>query len=638
MMRHSLSIFGTFIVLFSFQISFAQTPTWTNITPPGWSGTFQSVDWFAGNGLLAIGNNGYFYQSLDTGRTWSAYPKPVESVSHITVYPDHKRAYICGGSHLYQTTDAAVSWQEITYTGMPSNISIFQIYIKTEDTLLASASDGVNGAKIYLSTNKGKTWSLTGTNLEGDNPLGSSVEEFYFVNSSHGYALGDGFYAETINYGYSWTLNVTDVNIYYYSVLEIQGHSTIITTNTSSPPPFDNALFHTGGINKIVQEGTMLYGVYGENFFSSVDSGKTWKVKTVDVNKQFVSITFFDQQNGVIVGNELTTYRTTDGGVTWTKSVYGGAEGFNTIYCKTKNECFITGNTGRLFHTANGGTSWDYQDLFKTSLQQVVFPTPDTGYVSASGAIFRTTDTTANGRRIWIRFAQPDNGGFLSFPEKDTGYIGYSSGWIDKTLDAGQTWNVVVDNTYLDNKSSQGGACFRSTLEGLVGGDNSLLYTNDGGNSWQVKANGIVASAIVAVKDNWLVMNTGNVYLCDKNINCKLKCTDISYNLTLPLKRDSNTILIPTNNDSILISKDCGNSWIKEYFPSMGELSFGDRNTIYALTNNIYKGVFKSQTTSSKFTQTDSQTLSCTITNDADSNYPASILLISSLQDTIIIN
>ena len=616
------SIFKLFLLVFlllSVQFSFAQTPTWKNITPVGWSGTFQSVDYFVGNGLIAIADNNYFYKSTDTGQTWTPYPKPVAQISSISLYPDHKRAYICGGSHLYQTTDAAVSWQEINYTGMPSNINIYQIYIKSEDTLLAGASDLVNGAKIYLSSNKGKTWTLVGVNLEGDNPLGSTTECFYFVNSSHGYALGDGFYAETVDGGHSWTLHVTDVNIYYYSILEIQGHSTIIYTNTQNPPTLNNALFNVGYIPKMVQAGTMVYGIYSGDFYSSSDSGKTWKIKTINSNKVFKSIAFLDQQTGVIVGDELTSYRTTDGGTTWTKYVYGGAEGFKSIYCKSKDECYILGNKSRLFHTTDGGATWNYT-TFNKGLASIQFPTPDTGYISTNSYIYRTIDAG----QTWSIFNQPENGQFLSFPTKDTGFIG--KGWIYKTVDAGQTWNIAIDNTFNSNNGGSYAMCFRSTTEGLASGSNCLLYTNDGGNTWQVKATGIVATTILPINNNWLVANGGNVYICDKNINCRCTYAD-NYTLTVPIKRDSNTILLPTANDSILISKDNGNTWIKQSFPSMGQLAFGDRNTVYSLTTGIFKGVFQIQDSITSFSQTNNRSYSCTIKNDNNTSYNAKIIV-----------
>ena len=629
--------------LCSLQSLTAQTPTWKNITPAGWSGTFNFVEYFDGNGLLAIANNGYFYQSLDTGLTWTAYPKPVASVSWMTLYSDHKRAYICGGSHLYKTTDAAKSWQEIKWTGMPSNIDLGRIYIKTEDTLLLTASDGVNGMKIYLSPDKGLTWTMVAEKLYNGYIYG--ISGFYFVTPAHGYALAAGYYAETTDGGHTWTRHDVDVNTYFYGILEIQGHSTIVSTNTSDSPPVSNASFVNFGIDKIVQTGNMIYGVYGSNFFSSTDSGKTWKIKAIDANKNFESITFLDQQTGVIVGNYLTTYRTFDGGTTWTKSVHGGAEGFNKIYCKTKDECYITGKAGRLFHTTDGGTTWNYRDL-STGLQNIVFPTNDTGFISANGVVFRTIDAGAN----WTKFKQGTSGGFMYFPTKDTGFIGYANGGssdIAKTTNAGQTWNTwLADMTYVNNIGfGGGGACFRSASEGLVSGENNLLYTNNGGSSWQVKATGVAAMSIIPINDNWLVVDGLGVYLCDKDINCTLKHSlKSNYNLGIPVKRDSNTIYIfqgyDYNNvtDSILISKDGGNTWKSTQDSAFSGVSFGNRNTVYSLIGGISKGIFKSQTTSSKFTQIDKQTLLCTITNDANEGYYASILLINDMLDTTVIN
>ncbi len=618
------------LALLNGHFSSAQTPTWKNITPAGWSGKFQTVDWFDGNGLLAIADNGYFYKSVDTGKTWQSYPKPVNSVSSITLYPDHKRAFICGGNHLYKTIDAAKTWQEIKYTGMPSNISIFTIYIKTEDTLLASTSNGENGAKVYLSPDTGKTWKLVGTNLEGDNPLGSDISVFYFVNSAHGYGLGDGFYVETVNGGITWSLNIIDLNTYFYGILEIQGHPSIISTNTSNPPPTSNSTYYKGFIRKFVQAGTMIYGVYGGDFYSSADNGITWKITSVNSYKNFQSLTFLDQQTGVIVGNDLTTYRTTDGGTTWTKSIYGGGEGYNKLYCKTKYECYITGNAGRLFHTIDGGTSWNYNDLYSSKLEEIKFPTPDTGYVSANSAIFRTID----GGQTWTSFTHSTQGNFIDFTLKDIGYIGFTyDNYIYKTTDGGVTWNDIW------TQSGGGAIAFRSGNEGLMSGSNNLLYTKDGADTWTKKANGIFANFIIPLKENWIVLNTSNVYLCDKNINCTLKYTDTSNSLWGIVRRDSNTYIASAGNDSIILSTDKGNTWIKEYFPSPGQITFGDKNTLYSLNpKNIYRAIFKAKTTSSQFTIANNTTLSCSITNDANENYCASILAITGLHDTIMIS
>jgi len=58
-----------FLMFFS-QFSIAQTPTWKKITPAGWSGSFRKVTFTKGGRAIAAANNGWIYQSTDTGKTW----------------------------------------------------------------------------------------------------------------------------------------------------------------------------------------------------------------------------------------------------------------------------------------------------------------------------------------------------------------------------------------------------------------------------------------------------------------------------------------------------------------------------------------------------------------------------------------
>jgi len=650
------SIFKHFLLVFSLlsvQFSIAQTPTWKNITPAGWSGDFKQVFYGKGNGLIALADNGYFYLSKDTAHTWTIYLQPDTAIIAAVMYPDNTNGFLYNQVTAYKTADGAKTWTKLPMTGIPTDMQIRTIWIKNADTVFAVVTNLVNGVRIFLSSDKGNTWTQVAQNIIGLSVY-TTLYEFYFPTPLIGYGYGYGCYVETNDGGKTWNghtlIYVERDNVYTKTYSYPNGRTIIFYRDYNGT---NNAIYSSsdGNPSTVTQVGTTSDWVtdvvaFGANvsaidqsgyLYYSVDSGVTWNSKVILSNRSLESMYFLDKNNGIVVSNLLTSIVTTDGGTTWAKYVHGAADGLNKIYCKTRDECYITGNAGRLFHTIDGGTNWNYRDLQGGKLVEVEFPTKDTGYVSGGGVIFRTIDAGVN----WTKFTQSTGGGFIDFPTKDTGYVGYALATpaIQKTTDAGKTWHWTDDMTYdLNRTIGGGGACFRSTKEGLVTGDNNLLYTNDGGNSWQVKANGVGASIITTVNDNWLVINGGNIYLCDKDINCTLKYTDNSYNLALPLKRDSNTILISTNNDSILISKDFGNTWIKEYFPSMGQLVFGNRNTIYSLTNVIYKGVYKSQTTSIQFTKVDNQTIVGTITYDANEGYFASIVLINDLLDTIVIN
>ncbi len=668
-MRKTALLIGLTLSIFGFHLSFAQTPTWKNITPAGWSGSFQKVTFTKGGRAIAAANNGWIYQSTDTGKTWNTvfngFPnkqgyytngstaKGLVTKAYLEFYTDSLNGIYMGnryntiidGLDIAYTSDGGQTWQN-TQTNI-NNCLASGLYWKNIDSVfLCAFNQNTSQMYVYLSTNKGKSWKQTSGLLSSK---GNSCQ-IYFSTPLHGYAFSTYYYGETIDGGNTWTTTTYNGKI-IQTMLKFKNGQVLICADDTPKTVFPNCKFTSiqnsngtkMGASQIADLGFgRLYSVAGDNASTeqivnfSTDSGKIWKSQLItpssySSNTYLYGIAFLTEKIGISVGNNLSSFVTFDGGITWTKHIHGGAEGLNKLFCKTKNECYITGNTGRLFHTIDGGDTWNYKDLYASKLGEIEFPTPDTGYISANKAIFRTIDGGLN----WTSFPHNTQGTLIKFPTKDTGYIGFTNGdpYIQKTTDGGETWNYTLE------ASGGTGIAFRTANEGLMTGSNNLLYTTDGSDNWNVKATGIVATKILPVKDNWLVLNTGNIYLCDKNINCTLKYKDDSYSLLNLISRDSNTIIITAQNDSVLISKDSGITWDKEYFPFYnGQLSFGDKNTLYSLGVNIYKGVFKAQTTSSIFSMIDNQTISCKVTNDAKESYYASIILINNLQDTIIIN
>jgi len=133
-LRQKYFLFNLAFTLFFSQIFFAQTQTCENTTHVDWNRTLNFVENFTRNGL----------------------------VSYLTSYYDLKTSLICSVTHLFKTT--IVSYQEIINTGIPSIISIFQIHIKSEDTLIAITSKRVSILKIFLCPDKAQTISLVDTN------------------------------------------------------------------------------------------------------------------------------------------------------------------------------------------------------------------------------------------------------------------------------------------------------------------------------------------------------------------------------------------------------------------------------------------------------------------------------------------
>jgi photosystem II stability/assembly factor-like uncharacterized protein len=659
-MKKILFLIGLTLSIFNFENSFAQTPTWKNITPAGWSGDFKQIFYGKGNGLIALADNGYFYLSKDTAHTWTIYPQPDTAIIAAVMYPDNTNGFLYNQVTAYKTADGAKTWTKLPMTGIPTDMQIRTIWIKNADTVFAVVTNLVNGVRIFLSSDKGNTWTQVAQNIYNSASY-VTIFSFYFPTPTVGFAYGYDLYVTTTDGGKTW---VNHPFVY-------DGYAKSYTKTYSYPNGktilfFDNQiqLSLNGDPNpaKVTQAGTTSDWVtdvvaFGANvsaidksgyLYYSVDSGATWNSKAIlnrYTQNALESMYFFDKNNGVVVCGLLTSLVTTDGGTTWTKYVHAAADGFNKIYCKTKDECYITGNAGRLFHTIDGGSNWNYRDLQGGKLVEVEFPTKDTGYVSGGGVIFRTIDAGVN----WTKFTQSTGGGFIDFPTKDTGFVGYSTGTpaIKKTMDAGKTWHWADDMTYDLNKTGGGGACFRSTIEGLVTGDNNLLYTNDGGNSWQNKAVGITGNEISATNDNgWVILSiydsTVNslqqgfirMYKCDKDINCKKTITTANGG---GLKKVNDSTLCFQSGDSIYFSKNYGNTWKSQlYWNGYEDLWFSTTQIAYSIgIGSIYKAWFASNLTITNIKE-NNNTLSITLSSiDGVSSTNTTIYLLNNVGDTV---
>jgi photosystem II stability/assembly factor-like uncharacterized protein len=630
------------------QISSAQTPTWQDMTPPGWSGNLKSIIVLNGGKLLAVSDKDYLYHSADTGNTWTVTKAPVTKMQDIKFYPDGKRGLALTYKELYSSSDAGFTWQKVTMTGI-GDMSLSKIYIKSEDTLLAAASNLTVGTKILMSSDKGKTWKKVADNLYC---AGSSaytyLESFFFNTLNHGFAFGQGYYAITSDGGNTWTkTSMSTQDVLFGAVTNSKGE--IVSVGNGSYAITDSNLSNStsSGTFNGWEVGIGKYGKticiaddYGD-ILTSKDDGYTWTSTDFSSNyKQFYGVVFLNDSVGFVCGNELTFYKTTNAGKTWTKIVYGEGEGATQIYCKSKNECYLTGCTGRLFHTIDGGNTWELKDIHTGALKNITFPTNDTGYISANGLIFRTID----GGNNWIKLKHYTSGDYLCFPSKDTGYVGYTNSdvAIQKTTDAGQTWDWTDDATYGQN-ASIGSAFFRTANLGLASGKNGILSTTNGGSSWNYKSLNFSSSGAASIIDlngsDWIIMSGGGqIYKCDKDLNCTLKYTapdqyKAFYQYTV--KRDSLHIYTRTDVDSVLFTEDGGNTWKKNRDNLFGYVAFPIPNIAYNLMDyHVYKKIYKDSLSISSFQKNTTYSYNLIVKSNS-SVINSTIYLVNDLGDTI---
>ncbi len=121
------------------------------------------------------------------------------------------------------------------------------------------------------------------------------------------------------------------------------------------------------------------------------------------------------------------------------------------------------------------------------SLNEIIFPAPDTGYVAgANGTLLRTFTGGDQWTALDIGSTQHLND--IYFLNTQTGYVVGDSGLFSITFDAGEHWNT----SYLSPAESivLSSVCFTSMLTGYVGGrsdiQEGIIYkTVDGGITWE---------------------------------------------------------------------------------------------------------------------------------------------------------
>ena len=628
-------------------VAFAQPAGWEDITPEGWTGDFLHIAKMSDGRLLTAASNGWIYESSDTAQSWHLLykmpDKPQESYAKFCMYEGEK-GYLETHKFVLYTDDSGHTWE---VADVPEPVAGFSgeksdrhylMYYKTNDTLFFCTST-YRGTDVFMSGDGGKAWKLVIKEfIDQQNP---TVAGFHWQTAAHGFMYAFGQWTETQDGGLTWgpahklglwanrvypLCSYPDgsalLSVYYWNE---QTKMTYISED-GNPDNQRDITFHDTWMEQATFTGKYVIGgdegIMEGDCKISADSGKTWT--TAPLNVQYVTFSAgavcFGADTIVIAGENLSTVRSCDGGATWQASVYANGRGSEKMYCKNRNECFMLGTYGRLLRTDDGWDTWSHIDLrplikfnnYDQSLEDMEFPTPDTGYVSGDNFIYRTVD----GGDHWTEFEHPTSGYYLMFPDKDTGYIAYTNMYpsVYQTFNAGETWSdFSVKSGY--EKTGRSKILFRNAREGLTSEKDQLLFTKDAGKTWQTKAIDLQGTYLTQIlysrSGSWIIFGGGNLYKCDNDFNCQLKYQFSYTNVSVPtfIERDQGELHLCTGYSSVLYSNDDGNTWQSRKDTLFERALFADATVAYACEpalRKLYKRNYKSTIQISAFEQADS--------------------------------
>jgi photosystem II stability/assembly factor-like uncharacterized protein len=134
-------------------------------------------------------------------------------------------------------------------------------------------------------------------------------------------------------------------------------------------------------------------------------------------------VSFYDNNNGIAVGNASTIARTTDGGATWSYGVvmFNTATGFkqrppiNDVHFVTPTTAYASGDSGMLLKTTDAGINWTQinNPLYGNgrNINAVWFVNKDTGYIGGQGQIVNITAANASSPDVSPKLYFTRNGG-----------------------------------------------------------------------------------------------------------------------------------------------------------------------------------------------------------------------------------
>jgi photosystem II stability/assembly factor-like uncharacterized protein len=239
-----------------------------------------------------------------------------------------------------------------------------------------------------------------------------------------------------------------------------------------------------------------------EGLYSSVDSGKTWTIKTSQV-KRYSNLFFVSNTVGYAQRNDSIAV-TIDGGNNWVIKK-GPPMNVSDIYFISTSTGFAFANGKQLYKTNDGATTWSPVSNYSASA--MFFLNSLTGFMKHSdGFIYNSTD----GGNTWQINSTTNisiaNWEYLVFNDINNGWLINSMLGVYKTSDAGVTWNNKLSlNNAIDCN-------FFNNQEGYVSTLSNIYFTSDGGNTWRTD---VIAHTGQIIEMHFIDRNTG--WACGSN-------------------------------------------------------------------------------------------------------------------------
>ncbi len=330
------------------------------------------------------------------------------------------------------------------------------------------------------------------------------LNDVCFVNEQKGWAVGTGGAIQfTGDGGITWvtqhknqTWDENFKSVYFIDENEgwVVGWSKIYhTSNAGQNWEKQTKPYALGDLEDVffVDEDTGWIVGYYKIILKTTDGGENWIKISNDINseKNFFGVYFTNAMHGCAVGgvdfnfDSCSIMVTEDGGNTWVDTSPENVSRLNDVYFINQDTGFACGYDGNIIKTTDGGYSWDvkYENNGFTAVN-IYFYDDDYGIVTGRYEYVITQD----GGETWTKYYIGNNMVFTGFDAaNDTaGYASGFGGLVAKTTNRGYNWEQISDTTPHPPFNNIG---FFDALSGVTTSSNTLMVTDDGGYTWNIK-------------------------------------------------------------------------------------------------------------------------------------------------------
>ncbi len=280
----------------------------------------------------------------------------------------------------------------------------------------------------------------------------TDLEDIYISPDGYGWAVGDeGSILHTTDYGNLW-------------VPQYPNQPDVL---------FKTVAYEEGSSGQKVMAGG------ASTLIKSSNGGQSWS--TVNTGTSIAAIIDMEWPvaNRLYIGG-TKLIRSTDGGQSWADITPGLGSNWQIDFLNA-NEGWASAS-GSFYHTTDGGDSWTMQNAFSAQVRYFDFVNTTIGFVNTGRDLYKSTDGGENWTLFEDAFGHTTSG-LLAFDENNL-MVSFNNAVIIgvRSSDGGQNWETMEPEQ--PQSRNFGIAALSKDQVWVVGEFSKIAYTNNNGDDW----------------------------------------------------------------------------------------------------------------------------------------------------------